>query len=278
MARTLKIEVGLNMNLAFLLFTTFIAVTFFAGSLVLMNCGYRHGARYLAQSGDPALTGLGSIEAAVFALVGLLLAFAISGALQRFDERRQLILTEGNAISTVYDRLDLLDNPRKLALKSKVKDYFGARIALYHEGINFSLWQGAEVASPLYTARISKLKSEIWNEAVAACAATEVKIICAMILPPLNEMFAAARSRDGANGRHPPRAIYITLFVLGLGSSFLAGVAMAASKRKSWVHVIAFAAAVGIALFVVTDVEYPRLGIVRVNQLDQQLVDLYHKM
>jgi type II secretory pathway pseudopilin PulG len=33
------------------------------------------------------MAGLTTVEGAVFALIGLLLAFTISGALQRFDER-----------------------------------------------------------------------------------------------------------------------------------------------------------------------------------------------
>jgi hypothetical protein len=127
-----------------------------------------------------------------------------------------------------------------------VKEYFGARIALYHEGIDYSLWEGFEVENPTYLARIDKLRSEVCNEAIAACEATEVKLICAMTLPPLGEMFAAARSRDGANRRHPPHAIYVTLFVLGLGSSFLAGMAMAAGNSKSWLHIVIFAFALAL--------------------------------
>lgn len=266
------------MHLVFLLFSSFVAIAFFAGSLLLMNLGHRLGARHLVRTGDTALPGLGNVEAAIFALVGLLLAFTISGALQRFDERRQLMLKEANAIGTAYDRFGLLDQEAQLDLKRKVKDYFGARIDLYRDGIDFSLWQGAEVPSPARTARIDKLKSEILDRAVAVCKAVYVGTLCSMILPPLNEMFEAARLRDGANRRHPPHAIFIALFVLGLGSSFLAGVSMAAGKRKSWVHVVAFSAALALALFLITDIEYPRLGLVQVNQFDQQLLDLYQSM
>jgi hypothetical protein len=73
---------------AFLLFSSAVAVTFFISSLILMNWGRRLGARYLVCEGAPTVTGLNAIEGAVFALMGLVLAFAISGALQRFDERK----------------------------------------------------------------------------------------------------------------------------------------------------------------------------------------------
>ena len=109
---------------AFLFFSLAVAVTFFISSLVLMNLGRRLGARYLRREQVTTVTGLNAIEGAVFALMGLVLAFAISGALQRFDERKQLILQEANAISDAYDRLDLLGNPAGPELQSVLKDLF----------------------------------------------------------------------------------------------------------------------------------------------------------
>ena len=68
---------------------------------------------------------------AVFALIGLLLAFTISAALQRFDERRQLVIQEANAVSTAYDRLGLLEGEVARNLQMKLKDYVRARIDLH---------------------------------------------------------------------------------------------------------------------------------------------------
>ena len=51
---------------------------------------------------------MGVIEGAVFALLGLLLAFTFSGAATRFEGRRHLIVEEANDIGTAYLRVDLL--------------------------------------------------------------------------------------------------------------------------------------------------------------------------
>ena len=75
------------------------------------------------------MSGLPTIEGALFALIGLLLAFTISGGLQRFDERRQQIVQEATAISTAYDRLDSFEGEAR-DLQSKLKDYTKARIDL----------------------------------------------------------------------------------------------------------------------------------------------------
>ena len=88
----------------FALFALAIAAAFFASSLILLNYGRHLGLRYLQRQKETAnMAGLTTVEGAVFALIGLLLAFTISGALQRFDERRQLVVQEANAASTAHD-------------------------------------------------------------------------------------------------------------------------------------------------------------------------------
>ena len=262
---------------AFLFFSLAVAVTFFISSLVLMNLGRRLGARYLRREQVTTVTGLNAIEGAVFALMGLVLAFAISGALQRFDERKQLILQEANAISDAYDRLDLLGNPEGPQLQSVVKSYLRDRIDAYQE-ISFSLLHGAEVASDDRVARLSKLKTAIWDGTLTACAPADKRPVCLLILPSLSNMFDIARLRNGANERHPPHVVYVMLFGLGLGGSLLAGFGMAATKTRSWVHMVIFAGALAAALFVVTDLEFPRLGLVRVNSFDHFLYAVYDQM
>src|ERR1700737_4888514 len=87
-----------DLQMSFALFALAIAAAFFASSLVLLNYGRHLGLRYLQQQKDAVnMAGLTTVEGAVFALIGLLLAFTISGALQRFDERRQLVVQESNA-------------------------------------------------------------------------------------------------------------------------------------------------------------------------------------
>ena len=64
----------------------------------------------------------------------------------------------------------------------------------------------------------------------------------------------------------------------GLGASLLARFGMAATRSRSWVHMVIFAAALAIALFVVTDIEFPRLGVVRVGSFDHFLKAVYDQM
>lgn len=261
----------------FLLFSVGVSLAFFVASLLLMRLGQRLGGTHISRRGQSAMKGLNAAEGAVFALMGLVLAFAISGALQRYDERKVLILQEANAIATAYDRADLLKGDAAQKLKQELKEYLRLRIELYKLPITFSLQQGAAEYSREHLDRIAQTRSGIWKTAVAACDPQTSALPCTLFLPAINAVNETARLRAGANERHPPQIVYVMLFGLGLGGSLLAGFGMAAGYR-SRIHMVIFAGALAFALFVVTDLEFPRLGIFNIAQFDHFLSDVLARM
>src|SRR5262245_6841675 len=176
----------------FFLFAFGITALFFISSLTLLNYGRQLGLRYLRKEGANSMSGLPTIEGAVFALIGLLLAFTISGGLQRFDERRQQIVQEATAISTAYDRLDLFEGEAR-DLQSKLKEYVKARIDLYRMPRDFSLWQRTEVWSPEQQAKILELKNKVWDATIAACPQSNYRPACSPALAALAGAFEVAR-------------------------------------------------------------------------------------
>ena len=153
----------------FSLFAAGITAAFFIGSLILLNYGRQLGLRYRQQQGAESMAGLPSVEGAVFALIGLLIAFTVSGALHRFDERRQLVIQEANAVSTAYDRLDLFEGEVARNLQKRLKEYVSARIELYRMPHDFSLRDGAEVWSQEQQNKIQAFKTEVWKATIAVC-------------------------------------------------------------------------------------------------------------
>jgi hypothetical protein len=75
--------------------------------LLVHELGRRLGVRRRARDLEGARLGLGPVESATFGLLGLLIAFYISGAVTRFDARRSLVTEEANLIETAWLRLDL---------------------------------------------------------------------------------------------------------------------------------------------------------------------------
>jgi hypothetical protein len=262
----------------FLLFAVGVALAMFIGSLALIEVGRRLGSRRLSDEGSAAMAGLSAVEGAVFALMGLLLAFSLSGALQRFDERRAHTIHEANAVSSAYHRLGMLDDQSKIELRAKLKTYLAERLELYRLPMGFSIIEDASIYDATQLAKIAEVEAEVWDGAVAACSRAPTTSPCNLILPALNDAYEAARDRSGANQRHPPRIIYVMLFGLGLGGSLLAGFGMGAAERRSVVHMVTFAAAMSLALYIITDIEFPRQGLITVAYFDHFLEQVLSSM
>lgn len=53
---------------------------------------------------------------------------------------------------------------------------------------------------------------------------------------------------------------------------------MAAASARSWIHMVVFAGTLTVTLYTGTDMEYPRLGLIRIEDFDHFLVDTYEQM
>jgi|SRR5579871_4583952 len=264
--------------MVFLFFAAGVAAAFFVGSLLALRLGRYLGLKYRKHEGIDVAAGLATVEGAIFGLMGLLLAFTISGALQRFDDRRQLVLQEATAATTAYDRLSVFGEQSAHDLQKKLKEYVLARVDLYRVPHDFLLWQRTEEFSGSHQQAIASRKSDLWGAAVATCPRTDFQPACSLALPALNNLFEVARLRAGASEKHPPQIIYFMLFGLGLGCSLLAGFGMANASARSPVHMVLFAGTLTMALYIVTDMEYPRLGLIRIEAFDHFLADAYEQM
>src|SRR5262245_11027962 len=243
----------------------------FLGMLLFWEVGRRIGVRRIAKEPEGASAGAGTVEGAVFGLLGLLVAFTFSGAAARFDTRRQLIIEETNDIGTAYLRLDLLSADARSALRERFRQYVDARLEVYRklpdiEAVKEQLAKGTQ------------LQGEIWRQAVTACQAAPTPQATMLLLPALNAMIDITTTRTMAGQMHPPAVIFVMLFGLALASALLSGYDMAFAKTRSWIYVIGFAATVAVAVYVILDMEYPRLGLIRVDAFDQALVELRESM
>lgn len=242
------------------------------GMLLLLEMGRRLGIRRLKDDSVTAAEGIGAADGAVFAVLGLLIAFTFSGATARFDSRRQLIVEETNDVGTAYLRLDLLPAAAQPALRESFRRYLDARIEAYRKFPDI-----AAVRASL--AKANELQGHIWRQAVAAIRAEGAPLAATMLLlPALNAMIDITTTRTMAMQMHPPTVVFVMLFGLALAASLLAGYGMTGSKIRSRFHMLGFALVMAVAVFVILDIEYPRLGLVRVDAFDQALVDLRERI
>jgi hypothetical protein len=210
--------------------------------------------------------GLGVSETAVFSILGLFLAFAFSGAAERFEARRTMVVSEVNAIGTAWLRLDLLPQGKE-AIRKLVVDYVDLRIETYRLVEN-------EAAAWAMNSKAIALQNRIWTEVTAVLPAPDPTSARVVLLPALNEMFDIASTRTAATRQHPPLVVFIMLVLLALVGAAYAGYSLSGRKHATWFHVLGFPAVLTLVLFVIVDLEYPRLGFIRVDAADQMLVEL----
>ncbi len=249
-----------------------ITLGLFLGLLLLLEIGRRIGTRRRAQDPDGAVAGTGPIDGAIFALLGLLLAFTFAGAASRFDVRRSLVVEETNAVGTAYLRLDVLPASAQPPMRDLFRRYVDARLETYRK-----LPDMQAVLAELN--RANQLQGELWSQAVAAGRMEGASPTATMLLlPALNQMIDITTTRTMASKIHPPVVIFIMLFGVALASALLAGYEMAGGKSRNWLHMVGFAAVLAMAVYVILDIEFPRLGFIRVDAFDQALVDLRQSM
>ena len=245
-------------------------VAFFAALIVCLEAGRRAGRK--AFSSDRAHpSGLGTVEAVTFGLLGLMLAFTFSGAAERLDRRRGQIVDEANAIGTAWLRLDVLPANTQPQLREAVRRYTDSRIAVYRTFAE----SGVDAARAEY-ARSSALQLEVWTQAVAACR--EVPSATVVVLPALNEMFDIATTRLAATQMHPPGIVYVVLALISLVCGFLVGYEMGGTEVASRSHMIVLAFVLSFTFYVILDFEYPRLGFIRIDDFDNLLVQVRASM
>jgi hypothetical protein len=241
------------------------------GMLLCLEIGRRIGVRRMARDVEGSRAGVGVVDGAVFALLGLLIAFTFSGAATRFDTRRHLIVEEANAIGTAYLRLDLLPAAAQPALRDAFRRYVDGRLEVYRVLPDIEAARAA-------LARSAVLHGEIWRQAVDACAGQSDRSANMLVLPALNQMIDITTTRTVAAETHPPAIIYALLAALVLISALLAGYDMAGGKTRNWVHMTGFALIMAAAIYVILDLECPRLGWIRIDAVDQLLVDVRENM
>jgi len=249
-----------------------ITVGLFGGMLLFLEIGRRVGIRRRREDAEAAGEGVGALDSAVFALFGLLLAFTFSGASARFDARRELTVEEANDIGTAYLRLDLLPPAAQPALRESFRRYMDARLEIYRKLPDVA-------AAKRELARAIAFQNDIWRQAVAASTAKDaVPSAPILLLPALNAMIDITTTQVMATQMHPPLVVFVMLFGLALAASLLAGYGMSGSAVRRWFHMLGFAFVMAVAIYVILDIEYPRLGLIRIDAFDQALTDLRASM
>src|SRR5216684_3550 len=125
-----------------------------------MEIGFRCGQRSQPSADDATKAHVGALQCALLGLLALLLGFTFAMAVSRFDTRKELVLSEANAIGTTYLRARLLEEPYRQELMGLLHAYVDARLAFYEAGVD-------RVRLDTANATAAHLQEQLWMVAIA---------------------------------------------------------------------------------------------------------------
>lgn len=234
--------------------------------LLFLYLGNKYRIRQELIHTNKKISGIQPIQGVIFALLGLLLAFTFTGAINKFDQRRTLIIDEANAISTLSLRLDLLPLNSQSRVKQELRNYASLRIKTYQAFPNVD-------TARVYLSQSLAAQNQLWKDSLTGCTQSQSSYACMLIVPSLNSVFDIANTRTTLTQMHPPFIIFILLIIATLASAFFVGFEVSESNRISSIHIFIFSLIMTIIIFSIIDMEYPRLGFIRVDAFDNALVE-----
>jgi hypothetical protein len=217
--------------------------------------GFAVGRRVRHLSGTLS-ESFGVLQGAMLGVVGLILAFGLSLALSRYEDRRAAIVVEANAIGTTYLRAQTLPEPirsRSLELLVTYTDS-AIRLSEYPPG------SAEEDAVELEERRLQR---RLWSLAGRALDDEPVASAPRLYVEPLNEAIDAQGARVAALNNQVPSAVLL-LEVLGASIALGLLAAYLALVGRGIGGVLLAAVLVAFLLFVTSDLDRPTRGPIEV--------------
>jgi hypothetical protein len=234
--------------------------------LLSVEAGYRLGRWRRRLAEQEKESSVGGMVAAELGLLAFLLAFTFGIAASRFEDRRQVLLNEANAIGTTYLRAAMLPEPHRAEIRRLLREYVDQRLAGAQPG----------ALAPAIK-RSEELQVQLWDQATAIAQADPHSIIAGLFVQTLNEMIDlhAVRLQAAVRSRVPV-TVWGVLFVVTILSFGAMGyhAGLSGTIRSPAVLVVALGFAT--VFWLVVDLERPQQGLLRVSQ--QPMIDLKNSM
>jgi hypothetical protein len=188
-------------------------------------------------------------------ILALLMAFSFSMALDRYEERRHLVVQEANAIGTAYLRSQLLDEPHRSRLSGLLVAYTDNRIALgtgKHAGLDRQL------------ALNDKLLTEIWAAVVAARDSANSHGVTTAILMTFNEVIDLDTERKVARQVRVPAPVLLFLFGFLVLTAAVLGYVL--EERRARIGVVVLFVLLSLYVSIIADLNRPTSGNITESQ------------
>lgn len=212
---------------------------------------------WLRRRGTGGAESVGIVQGALFGLLGLFLAFGLTMAVGRYENRRDVIVVEANTVGTTYLRAQLLEEPERSSSMELLRSYTDGAIDL----------AASVPGSARYDAAIEiigDVQQRLWALADDAVRRDPAGSAPRLYVETLNEMIDTHTERVASLGNRVPT----TVIVLQLGGSAISVLVLAlylAALGRGATTSLITAVVVTLILLVSIDLDRPQRGFITVS-------------
>ena len=234
-----------------------IAVSMLVLLAIAGEIGFRSGSRK-RDSQDSYRSLVSGTSAAMLGLLALLLGFTLSMGVSRWDERRDVIVTESNAIGTLWLRAGLLENPLRDDLRDALYDYTDIRIALGGAG-------GDREVLRIARSKSESLHASIWSVVEQSSQPGHSNDVLSSLISAANELIDSHELRISSIENYLPAVLFVLLITIACVAIWFFAWSFGASSQGRRTANLMLGILIGAVLLVIMDVNRPQRGQITVG-------------
>ncbi|MEE4317514.1 MAG: hypothetical protein V2I74_11095 [Erythrobacter sp.] len=195
------------------------------------------------------------IVSAVLGLLALLLGFTFSLALSRYEDRREMVLQEANAIGTAYLRAQLIDEPQRARVSAILVEYADNRLAL------------AGRIDDRFEQRMAKndqLLVELWAHTARTPETSGANPVTSLFIASVNEVIDLDAARKNARAAKVPSAVYAVLMIYMMATAAFLGYSLVGMSTR--IAAVGLFLLFSISMLLIVDIDRPLVGMLREQQ------------
>lgn len=199
---------------------------------------------------------IGALQGALLGLVGLILAFGLTLAVGRYQDRRADVVTDANTIGTAYLRAQTIPEPQRSRSLALLRDYNELAIRVTYEVPGSASLRRTAAGQGRLQQALWRLAGQTLNDSPLASAPR-------LYADSLNAMIDQQTVRlSGLNNRVPDAVLWLELLGAALALGLLA--LYLSVLGRGLVPIVAAAVLVSLLVLITFDLDRPTRGLIEV--------------
>ena len=212
--------------------------------------------RYLRERSETLREPFGVMQGALLGVVGLILAFGLTLAVGRYQDRRAATVAEANAIGTTYLRAQLIAEPARTPSLDLLRRYTTLAVQVSKEVPNSDAMRRTTAAEDI-------LQRRLWRLGGEALAAAPVASAPRLYVDSLNATIDQQAARLSSLNNRVPGAV-LALEVLGAAVALGLLALHISILGRGLVPMLSAAVLMTLLLLVTFDLDRPTRGLIKV--------------